>query len=68
MWPWSAVWSIFTSLPQPLVAVPAFMFVEAFQAGAYTHPLFGSTEAHFVEYVGCIIFPQSMKTWGHGEV
>jgi zinc transporter, ZIP family len=30
--PWKAVlWSIFSSLPQPLVAVPAFLFVSAFQ-------------------------------------
>jgi len=31
--PWKcALWSVFTSLPQPLLAVPAFMFVETFQA------------------------------------
>jgi len=28
----SALWSIFSSLPQPLLAVPAFLFVEAFAA------------------------------------
>lgn len=27
----AAAWSIFSSLPQPLLAVPAFLFVEAFQ-------------------------------------
>ena len=30
--PWKAVWwSIFSSLPQPLMAVPAFLFVETFR-------------------------------------
>ncbi len=30
--PWKAMlWSIFSSLPQPLLAVPSFLFVEAFQ-------------------------------------
>lgn len=27
----SAMWSIFSSLPQPLMAIPAFLFVEAFE-------------------------------------
>ena len=28
----SAAWSVFSSLPQPLMAVPAFVFVESFEA------------------------------------
>ncbi len=32
MKPWKAIfWSIFSSLPQPLLAVPAFLFVQQFQ-------------------------------------
>ena len=28
---WAAIWSIVSSLPQPIMAVPAFAFVEAFR-------------------------------------
>ena len=30
-WFRAALWSIFSSLPQPLMAVPAFLFVDAFR-------------------------------------
>ncbi|HET7479386.1 MAG TPA: ZIP family metal transporter [Rubrobacteraceae bacterium] len=30
-WDRAALWSVFSSLPQPLMAVPAFVFVEAFR-------------------------------------
>jgi hypothetical protein len=33
-------------------------------AGAYTRPLIGSTKAHFVGCVGCMIVPQSIR---HGD-
>ena len=31
-WSRAALWSVFSSLPQPLMAVPAFVFVETFQS------------------------------------
>ncbi|AHY47774.1 putative divalent heavy-metal cations transporter [Rubrobacter radiotolerans] len=31
-WTQAALWSVFSSLPQPLMAVPAFVFVEVFDA------------------------------------
>ena len=34
---------------------------QAVEAGAYTRPLFGSTSAHFVRYVGGMIVPQSVR-------
>ncbi len=30
-WIWAAVWSVISSLPQPLMAVPSYLFVEIFQ-------------------------------------
>jgi ZIP family zinc transporter len=30
-WSRAALWSVFSSLPQPLMAVPAFVFVEVFK-------------------------------------
>jgi zinc transporter, ZIP family len=30
-WSRAAFWSVFSSLPQPLMAVPAFVFVETFK-------------------------------------
>jgi hypothetical protein len=38
----------------------AFNYV-GYKAGAYTRPLLGSTEAHSVGYVWCMIFPQSIR-------
>jgi len=34
---------------------------DGLQSGAHTPPLFGSTQAHFVGYVGCMSFPQSIR-------
>jgi len=49
-------------LPPPKVAV-----VLVLDAGAYTRPLFGSTLAHFVGFVGCMIFPQSIRQGDKGR-
>jgi hypothetical protein len=35
--------------------------------GAYTRPLFSSTQAHFVGYVVCNISPQSIRRWATGR-
>ena len=35
--------------------------------GAHTRPVFGSTEAHFVGYVRCMIFPQSIRQGDTGR-
>jgi hypothetical protein len=37
------------------------------EAGAHTRPLFGSTYAHFVGYVGCMMFPQSIRQGDTGR-
>jgi hypothetical protein len=37
------------------------------KAGAYTPPLFGSTQAHFMGYVGCMKFPQSIRQGDTGR-
>jgi len=39
----------------------------AIKAGASTRPLFGSTQAHFVGYVGCVNFPQSIRQGDTGR-
>ena len=36
-------------------------------SGAYTRPLFGSTSAHFVGYVGCMSFPESIRQGDTGR-
>ena len=37
------------------------------QAGTHTRPLFGSSYAHFVDYVGCMISPQSIRQGDTGR-
>jgi hypothetical protein len=37
------------------------------EPGAYTRPRFGSTQAHFFGYVGCMVLPQSIRQRGTGR-
>jgi hypothetical protein len=48
-------------------AAAAAALAEARPAGAYTRPPFGSTYAHFVGYVGCMISPQSIRQGDTGR-
>jgi len=41
-------------------AVPQRDALRGRQSGAYTHSLFGSTQAHFVRYVWCMVSSQSI--------
>jgi ZIP family zinc transporter len=54
-----AAWSIFSSLPQPLLAVPAFLFVEQFQA--VLPAALGFASGAMVWMVGRDILPEAFE-------
>ena len=66
----AGVWAVRAGIPkgQVLADLAAGAVRGARLAGAYTRPLVGSTSAHFVvEYVGCMISPQSIRQGNTGR-
>lgn len=62
----SLLWSIFTSLPQPLVAVPAFLCAEAFQK--FLPFCMGFAGGCMIWMVMAEVMPDSFKDAGKSEV
>lgn len=62
----AALWSIFTSLPQPLLAVPAFIFVEAFSALVPVG--LGFAAGAMVWLAGRELIPDALKGASRGAV
>jgi len=64
---WKAAWwSVFSSLPQPLLALPAFLFVDTF---AWWLPVgLGVAAGAMVWMVVAELLPESLEDAGRGEV
>jgi zinc transporter ZupT len=62
----AAAWSVFSSLPQPLLAVPAFLFVEAF---ARFLPIgLGFAAGAMIWMVFAELIPEALEDAGRGAV
>jgi zinc transporter ZupT len=62
----AALWSIFSSLPQPLMAVPAFLLVAAFQP--FLAPGLGFAAGAMAWLIAIELLPEAWRGASHGAV